>query len=59
MARLDPNLIPDRFALDRYARRMRREETDRMLRAVAQWLSRFLTAAATAPATTRPAAPAR
>ena len=59
MARLDPNLIPDRFALDRYARRMRREETDRMLRAVAQWLSRFRAAAASAPATTRRAAPTR
>ena len=40
MSRLDPNLIPDRFALDRYARRMRREETDRLLRAAVQWLRR-------------------
>ena len=57
MARLAPNLIPDRFALDRYARRMRREETDRMLRAVAHWLSRVGAAVATAPAAARPATP--
>lgn len=59
MARLDPNLIPDRFALDRYARRMRREETDRMLRAVAQGLSRARVTAAATPAAARPVAPAR
>jgi hypothetical protein len=58
MARLDPNLIPDRFALDRYARRMRREETDRMLRAVAQWLSRARVTAAARSAAARPVAPA-
>ncbi len=58
MARLDPNLFPDRFALDRYAQRMRREETDRMLRAVAQWLHRFRHGLAAAPAAARRAAPA-
>ena len=57
MARLDPNLIPDRFALDRYARRMRREETDRMLRAVAQWLRRVRPGVAAAPALARRPAP--
>lgn len=57
MARLDPNLIPDRFALDRYARRMRREETDRLLRAAVQWLRRVgAGVAATRGAARRPAA---
>ncbi|MBK9114650.1 MAG: hypothetical protein IPM22_03155 [Betaproteobacteria bacterium] len=56
MARLDPNLFPDRFALDRYARRMRREETDRLVRAVVQWVSRAASGAAS-PAASRRMAP--
>jgi len=57
MARLDPNLIPDRFALDRYARRMRREETDRLVRAFVQWVRRAGSGAHGMTAATRSAAP--
>jgi hypothetical protein len=38
MARFDPDLFPDRFELDRYARRMRQQEITRLTRLVgAAW----------------------
>jgi hypothetical protein len=41
MARLDPELFPDRFELDRYARRMRDQEFGRLIRAVADGVRRW------------------
>jgi len=41
MARLDPELIPDRFELDRYARRMRDQEFGRLIRAVVDGVRRW------------------
>jgi hypothetical protein len=41
MARFDPDLLPDRFELDRYARRMRQQEISRMMRAVATAWNRW------------------
>jgi hypothetical protein len=45
MARFDPELFPDRFELDRYARRMQRQEISRMSRLVAvgwhRWMDRL------------------
>ena len=38
MARLDPHAFPDRFALDRYARRMRSDETAHAAAAAVQGL---------------------
>jgi hypothetical protein len=35
MARLDPERFPDRFELDRYARRMQQQEISRLTRMVA------------------------
>jgi len=35
MARFDPEFFPDRFELDRYARRMQRQEISRLTRLVA------------------------
>jgi hypothetical protein len=35
MARLDPERFPDRFELDRYARRMQQQEISRLTRLVA------------------------
>ncbi len=53
MARFDPELFPDRFELDRYARRMQRQEISRLARLVAlgwhRWMDR-LTGAARPPA---------
>ena len=52
MARLDPDLFPDRFDLDRYARRMRQQEISRVLRLVATgwhgWVHRLTGAAPSA-----------
>lgn len=42
MARFDPDLLPDRFELDRYARRMRQEEISRVMRAVAKVWNRWV-----------------
>jgi hypothetical protein len=45
MARPDPDRYPDRFELDRYARRMQRQEISRMSRLVAvgwhRWMDRL------------------
>lgn len=41
MARLDPELFPDRFELDRYARRMRDQEFGRLIRAVVDGVRRW------------------
>ena len=41
MARLDPERFPDRFELDRYARRMRDQEFGRLIRAVADGVRRW------------------
>ena len=53
MARLDPDLFPDRFDLDRYARRMRQQEISRVLRLVAtgwhSWVRQLTGAARSAP----------
>ena len=42
MARFDPDLFPDRFELDRYARRMRQQEISRVMRAVATIWNRWV-----------------
>ncbi|MFO1316965.1 MAG: hypothetical protein U1F58_15320 [Burkholderiales bacterium] len=49
MARIHPDDYPDRFALMHYAQRMRREETYRLFRAIAD---RVRLLAAPAPAVT-------
>lgn len=38
MTRIHPDYFPDRFALQHYAQRKRREETGRMLHAIADWV---------------------
>ena len=52
MARFDPDLLPDRFELDRYARRMRQQEIGRVVRLVAagwhSWTLRLTGAAPSA-----------
>lgn len=52
MARFDPDLFPDRFALDRYARRMRQQEIARLTRLVAvgwhRWVRQWTGAAPSA-----------
>jgi hypothetical protein len=52
MARFDPDLFPDRFELDRYARRMRQQEIGRLTRLVAvgwhRWVQRMTGAAPSA-----------
>lgn len=52
MARFDPDLFPDRFELDRYARRMQRQEIGRVARLVAAgwhtWMLRLTGAAPSA-----------
>ena len=52
MARFDPDLFPDRFELDRYARQMRQQEIGRMMRLVAagwhRWMLRLTGAAPSA-----------
>jgi hypothetical protein len=42
MARFDPDLLPDRFELDRYARRMRQQEIGRVMRTVASVWNRWV-----------------
>jgi hypothetical protein len=52
MARLDPDRFPDRFELDRYARRMRQQEISRLARLVAvgwhRWVPQLTGAAPSA-----------
>jgi hypothetical protein len=39
MSRFNPDTWPDRFALERHARSLRRAETDRLARAFAEWMT--------------------
>ena len=42
MARFDPEFFPDRFELDRYARRMQQQEISRLARLVALGWHRWM-----------------
>ena len=57
MARLDLDLFPDRFELDRYARRMRQQEIGRLTRLVAVGWHRRLQRWTGAAPSARPVAP--
>jgi len=55
MARLDPELFPDRFELDRYARGMRQQEIGRLAGAVVAGVRRWARQMSSAARSVRPA----